>query len=207
MFYFTKTPSVIRQLYKHTTWTLPNDRSAVYLTFDDGPIPSVTERTLAILKALGVKATFFCVGENVQRHSAIFDQIINDGHHVGNHSHQHLNGWKTENETYYQNIATCQELTQTILFRPPYGKIKREQVNQLKDTYSIIMWDVLSGDFDPKTSVEKVVLNVVKNTESGSIIVLHDNNKCGEKMLEALPIIINQLKAKGFVFETIPYVF
>jgi peptidoglycan/xylan/chitin deacetylase (PgdA/CDA1 family) len=207
VFYFVKTPLVIRQLYKHVTWKLPNDRSAIYLTFDDGPIPSITERTLAILKEHDVKATFFCVGENVLRHGAIFDQIINDGHHIGNHSHQHLNGWKTENETYYQNIEKCQSLTKTSLLRPPYGKIKREQIVQLKGYYTIVMWDVLSGDFDPKTSVEKVVSNVVNNTESGSIIVLHDNSKCGEKMLEALPQIIHQLKAKGLVFETIPYVF
>jgi peptidoglycan/xylan/chitin deacetylase (PgdA/CDA1 family) len=207
VFYFVKTPSVIRQLYKHVTWKLPNDRSAIYLTFDDGPIPSITERTLDILNEHDVKATFFCVGENVLRHGAIFDQIINDGHHIGNHSHQHLNGWKTENETYYQNIEKCQSLTKTSLLRPPYGKIKREQIVHLKENYTIVMWDVLSGDFDPKTSVEKVVSNVVNNTESGSIIVLHDNSKCGEKMLEALPQIIHQLKAKGLVFETIPYVF
>lgn len=207
MFYFVKTPSVIRQLYKHVTWKLPNDRSAVYLTFDDGPIPSITEKTLDILKEYDVKATFFCVGENVERHPTIFNRIITEKHHVGNHSYNHLNGWKTNNETYFQNIEKCQSLIKTNLLRPPYGKIKREQITQLKATYQLIMWDVLSGDFDPKTSVEKIVSNCVESTESGSIIVMHDNIKCGEKMLEALPQIIQQLKAKGFVFEVIPYVF
>ena len=207
MFYFVKTPSVIRQLYKHVTWKLTNDRSAVYLTFDDGPIPSITEKTLNILKEHDVKATFFCVGENVERHPTIFNRILQEGHHVGNHSYNHLNGWKTDNETYYQNIEKCQILTNTSLLRPPYGKIKREQINHLKNDYKLIMWEVLSGDFDPKTSVEKVVLNCVDSTENGSIIVMHDNIKCGEKMLEALPKIIHQLKEKGFVFEAVPYVF
>lgn len=204
MFYFTKTPAVIRQLFKHTTWKLPNGRSAVYLTFDDGPIPYITEQTLDVLNQYAVKATFFCVGQNVEKNPSIYHRILEEGHQVGNHSYNHLNGWNTENETYLSNIEKCNQLVQSKLLRPPYGKINRSQISALKEHYTIVMWDVLSGDFDPKTTVEKTIENVLNAVEAGSIIVLHDNEKCGAKMLQALPQIIMGIKEKGFVFETIP---
>jgi peptidoglycan/xylan/chitin deacetylase (PgdA/CDA1 family) len=202
--YFIKTPKLLHSLYRDAVWFLPNTHNEIYLTFDDGPIPGITDQCLDILKAHKVKATFFCVGENISKNPDTFARILAEGHTAGNHSYNHLKGWKTDNVTYFENVAKCQELTQTKLFRPPYGKIKRSQLKVLKDQYSIIMWDVLGADFDPKVSVAQCTENVLKNTESGSIIVLHDNEKCGEKMLQSLPSIIQQLQEKGFNFGRLP---
>lgn len=203
MNYFIKTPKILHSLYKDAVWVLPNSQNEIYLTFDDGPIPGITEKCLNILKELGVKATFFCVGENVKRNSLIIDRMLDEGHQIGNHSFNHLKGWNTENKRYIDNIDLCDDLVHSKLFRPPYGKAKRSQLKVLGEKYKVIMWDVLSGDFDPKNSVEKVISNVVDSTESGSIIVMHDNEKCGEKMLASLPEIIQQLKQKGYKFKTI----
>lgn len=200
MFYFVKTPKLLHVLYEHAVWFLPNTENKIYLTFDDGPVSDITTRCLDILKEFKVKATFFCVGENVVKNRKIFQRILDEGHAVGNHSFNHIKGWNTSNEVYFENIAQCKVHVDSKLFRPPYGKAKRSQMTTLKKDYKIIMWDVLSGDFDPKTSADKVIENVVKNTESGSIIVMHDNEKCGAKMLEALPVILEKLIEKGFVF-------
>jgi peptidoglycan-N-acetylglucosamine deacetylase len=205
VFYFLKTPTFMRHLYARAIWQLPNDRKEIYLTFDDGPVEGITDKTLDILKHTGVRATFFCVGQNVTSNPALFQRIIDEGHHVGNHSFNHLNGWNTDNDAYYRNIAQAGELIPSSLFRPPYGKIKRVQLAQLSQYYKVIMWDVLSGDFDPKSSVDQVIDNVVKNTTSGSIIVLHDNEKCGQKMIASLPELLNLLLNKGFTFGVLPY--
>ncbi len=201
MFYFVKTPKLLHVLYEHAVWFLPNSENKIYLTFDDGPVSDITPRCLDILKEFKVKATFFCVGENVVKNKEIYQRIIDEGHVVGNHSFNHIKGWSTSNEVYFDNIAKCKDQVDSNLFRPPYGKAKRSQIARLKNEYKIIMWDILSGDFDPKISVAKVIDNVVDNTESGSIIVMHDNEKCGHKMLEALPFILEKLIAKGFKFD------
>jgi peptidoglycan-N-acetylglucosamine deacetylase len=204
VFYFVKTPAFLRQLYSRAVWHLPNSRNEVYLTFDDGPVLGITDKTLDILHDFGAKATFFCVGENVVRQPRLFERILKEGHRVGNHSFSHINGWTTDNEEYYNNVAQAQLLIPSSLFRPPYGKIKRTQLQHLSHQYSVIMWDVLSGDFDPKTSVEQIIENVIQHTTSGSIIVLHDNEKCGEKMVAALPELLTQLVNKGFSFGLLP---
>jgi peptidoglycan-N-acetylglucosamine deacetylase len=204
VFYFVKTPAFLRQLYSRAVWHLPNSRNEVYLTFDDGPVLGITDKTLDILNDFGAKATFFCVGENVVRQPRLFERILKEGHRVGNHSFSHINGWTTDNQEYYNNVAQAQQLISSSLFRPPYGKIKRTQLQHLSQHYSVIMWDVLSGDFDPKTSVEQIIENVIQHTTSGSIIVLHDNEKCGEKMVAALPELLTQLVNKGFSFGLLP---
>lgn len=204
MNYFVKTPKLLHSLYRDAVWFIPNSSNTIYLTFDDGPVSSITDRCLDILSEFNVQATFFCVGENIQRNPEIFQRIKNEGHQIGNHSFHHLNGWKTENKIYFDNIKEGETLTSTKLFRPPYGKIKRSQIKELRDHYKIIMWDVLSGDFDPKVSVEQCIKNVINNTAAGSIIVMHDNEKCGMKMLESLPTIITELKCKGYQFGGLP---
>lgn len=203
MNYFVKTPKLLHSLYRNAVWFIPNSKNEIYLTFDDGPIPEITEKCLDILQEFDIKATFFCVGQNVERHPEIYNRILANGHAVGNHSYNHISGWKTELDEYLDNISKCNELVDSKLLRPPYGKIKRSQLKIVKENYTVVMWDVLSADFDPKVSTNDCIANVIDNTESGSIIVMHDNEKCGSKMLEALPTTIKLLKEKGFLFKTL----
>ena len=204
MFFIAKTPAVLKWVYPSCIWNIPNNNNAVFLTFDDGPTNLVTDQVLTILEKEGAKATFFCVGSQIEKNPALYRKIIDKGHAIGNHTFNHLNGWKTNRYDYFNNIDRCQKLTSSSLFRPPYGKISSAQIKKLKKQYKIIMWDVAGGDFLSDISSEKIVKNVVDNTSSGSIIVLHDNIKFGDKMLKALPKLINQLKDKGFVLERIP---
>jgi len=155
---------------------------------------------LSILKEYNAKATFFCIGNNVQKNPEIFRQIIDEGHSVGNHSQNHLNGWRTKNPVYFRNVMKCAEEVDSKLFRPPYGKITRSQSAKLKRKFSIIMWDVLSGDFDPEISREKCLQNVIQSAQSGSIIVFHDSIKAADKMLFALPEVLRYFSSKGFSF-------
>ncbi len=187
----------------------------IYLTFDDGPIPIVTPWVLDVLKQNNIKATFFCVGENVVKHPDIFQRILDEGHSVGNHTYNHLNGWNTHSKKYMENIEMCAQALRsggtampTHLFRPPYGKAKKSQLFNLtskKDPdqhpYSIIMWDVLSGDYDKNTSPETCLNNVVDHLRNGSIIVFHDNIKAQKNLEYTLPLFIEYAKAQGYVFE------
>jgi len=204
MFFIAKTPAFLKWLYPSCIWKIPNERNQIFLTFDDGPTDSFTARILALLKAESIKATFFCVGSQIDKNSALFQKIIQADHAIANHTYNHLNGWNTNKQEYLNNTQKCQQLTKTSLFRPPYGKITRKQLKLLKKNYKVIMWDVAGGDFIDRLSSNDIINNVVKNTCSGSIIVLHDNKKFGEKMLASLPEIIKQLKEKGFIFSKIP---
>lgn len=172
----------------------------IYLTFDDGPVPEVTPWVLDLLKQNDIKATFFCVGANVEKHPKIYQRMLAEGHSVGNHTHNHLNGWETKSENYFDNIENCAQLVSTRLFRPPYGRMKRSQRTHLGDRYSIVMWDVLSGDFDKSTSAEKCLDNVITNTRNGSIIVFHDSVKASQNLVYALPRFIEHSKKEGFEF-------
>lgn len=202
--YLAKTPLALKKAYPNLIWDLPNENNTIYLTFDDGPTPEVTEWTLEVLQQHDVKATFFVVGENVKKHPKVYQRILEEGHAIGNHTQHHLNGWKTKTVDYIKDVKICQEQLNTNLFRPPYGKIKRAQIKRLKDQYKIIMWDVLSGDFDVNIHPEKCFTNVVEKVQSGSIIVFHDSLKAQENLKYALPKTIAYLKAQGFVFEIIP---
>jgi peptidoglycan-N-acetylglucosamine deacetylase len=201
--YFVKTPKIARSILKKAVWSIPNNDRGIFLTFDDGPTPSITSQTLDILREYKVKATFFCLGSQVEKHPEIFKRIINEGHAVGNHSYSHLKGWTTKNEQYLEDLRKGEAIIQSNLFRPPYGKIKRSQVNSLSPQTKIILWDVLPGDFSSKNDVEKIVSNTLNSVEAGSIIVLHDNDKCGNKMLQALPVIIDKLQEKKYSFSPI----
>lgn len=202
--YLAKPPTILKKYYAQLTWNIPNTDNIIYLTFDDGPIPEITTWVLDILKQHGILATFFCIGDNVKNHPSIYQRILSEGHAVGNHSQNHLNGWKTTDEIYFDNIKECSKLVSSNLFRPPYGRIKKAQYAIINPQYKIVMWDVLSGDFDVKTSPEKCYKNVINNVQSGSIIVFHDSIKAAENMKFALPKAIEFLLEKGFVFKTIP---
>jgi peptidoglycan/xylan/chitin deacetylase (PgdA/CDA1 family) len=185
----------------------------IYLTFDDGPIPEITEWVLEVLKEHQIRATFFCIGQNIQKHPAIFNKIIDNGHAIANHTFNHLNGWNTSIEDYLNNIDLCKhEISKhkskinlsSAFFRPPYGKIKTTQSKKLRHLgYKIIMWDVLSADFDQSITPEKCLENVIQNTRSGSVIVFHDSIKAFKNLEYTLPKSIAILKQKGFEFDII----
>ncbi|RLD25955.1 MAG: polysaccharide deacetylase family protein [Bacteroidetes bacterium] len=202
-FYLTKIPDIVKPLASDLIWNLSPQTQTLYLTFDDGPVVGVTDWVLEILDRYNAKATFFCVGENVERNPELFEQIIKQGHSVANHSYNHLNGWKTSNFTYYRNVLKADELIGSKLFRPPYGKITRQQVKSLKKKYKIIMWDVLSGDFDENLKSESCIKNVIKASKSGSIIVFHDSEKSKSNLMETLPEILRHYTVKGYSFKNI----
>jgi peptidoglycan/xylan/chitin deacetylase (PgdA/CDA1 family) len=204
--YLVKSPFLLKWYYPSLTWNKTRKEKVIYLTFDDGPIPDVTPFVLKTLKDFNAKATFFCIGDNIRKHPDIFKQLKEEGHQVGNHTFNHLKGWKTEDKTYLQNFKMCQDLTQTNLFRPPYGRIKKPQISEIQSAYpemEIIMWDVLSGDFDINLSPQKCYKNAIKHTTSGSIVVFHDSLKAFDRLEYALPRFLQYFTDKGFSFLTL----
>lgn len=175
----------------------------LYLTFDDGPIPEVTPQVLEILKRYNAKATFFCVGDNVRKHPQVYDLILKDGHSTGNHTYSHLKGIKTGNEQYFKDIEKCSELVHSNLLRPPYGRISYHQVKVLEKQYKIIMWSVLTGDYDHQLTKEEVLDNAIKHSNDGSIIVFHDSIKAYDRMIYALPALLEYYSSKEFKFDKI----
>ena len=213
-FNWVKTNKWIKKIFNNLVWDIPNSDKKIYLTFDDGPIPEVTEWVLDILKSKEIKATFFCIGDNIQKYPEVYKRILAEGHQTGNHTFNHLNGWKTETNHYIDNFKLCETehlklpiaigTEHSFLFRPPYGKIKPSQSKAIRQLgYKIIMWDVLSYDFDSTITLEKCLENVISNTEQGSIIVFHDSVKAEKNLKYALPKAIQILKDKGFVFDVI----
>lgn len=184
-------------------WCIPNDRKEIYLSFDDGPIPELTEIILNLLSKKNVKATFFLVGENVLKYPDLYNSILKEGHRVGNHTFNHLKGWKTPKNEYVENVRKASKYINSNLFRPPYGRISNKQGKRLKLDYKIIMWSILTRDYDKKISPEEC-LSRAKKARSGDIIVFHDHLKAQENMLYALPRFIDFAHEKGFVFKTIP---
>lgn len=212
-FYWIKTNPLIKKIFSNYIWDIPNTENKIYLTFDDGPTPEITEWVLEELKKYKAKATFFCIGNNIDKHPEIFEKVMNAGHSVGNHTFSHLDGWKTSTEEYIANSIKCSVIgnpspncklktTNCQLFRPPYGKIKIAQAKRLRQLgYKIIMWDVLSADFDTSISKEKCLENVLENATPGSIIVFHDSVKAFSNLEYTLPEALKYWSAKGFVFE------
>jgi len=184
-----KVPKIIKKLFYNQVWDIPNNKNKVYLTFDDGPTPEVTEWVLELLSKEKIKATFFCIGNNIEKHPEIFKKTIDSGHSIGNHTFNHLQGWKTSSKKYTENVDLCENeicklnTIENNLFRPPYGKIKPIQSRMLrKKGFKIIMWDVLSKDYDQSVSPEICLDNVIKNTSQGSIIVFHDSLKAQKNL-------------------------
>ena len=214
-FYWVKTNRYIKKIFRNYIWDIPNAENKIYLTFDDGPTPEITEWVLQELEKYNAKATFFCIGNNIEKHPEIFEKLITKGHSIGNHTFNHMNGWKTSTEEYIDNCiqrSVVSDQSQVInlksetsnLFRPPYGKIKTSQAKKLRQLgYKIIMWDVLSADFDTAISKERCLENVLQNVSSGSIIVFHDSVKAFPHLEYTLPIALQILNEKGFVFEKI----
>lgn len=204
----SKTPKLVSKLLDNYIWEIPNDKNEVFLTFDDGPIPEVTPWVLDVLDQFKINATFFCVGENIKKHPDIFKRIVNQGHQVGNHTYNHLSGWKSDTDAYLKNILRTDEVledfkVETKLFRPPYGKIKPAQSKAVRNMgKNIIMWSVLSKDYNPDLNSEKVYNNLLQ-AGSGSIIVCHDNVKAFSHLKAILPPAIENLRSQGFVFKTL----
>jgi len=201
--YLTNTPFFLRWYYPEVTWNRTRKEKKIFLTFDDGPIPEITPWILDLLDKYNLKATFFCVGENILKHPEIFNRLKSSGHRIGNHTFNHLKGWETEDEHYLDNVEKCFELTQTTLFRPPYARARKTQIKQLKNKYELIYWDVLSGDFDLNLAPEKCLKNVIKYTKNGSIIVFHDNIKAIPRVQYALPRFIEYALNQGYEFATL----
>lgn len=213
-FYWIKTHSLIKKLFSHYIWDLPNTENKVYLTFDDGPTPEITEWVMEQLDLYNAKATFFCIGKNIEAHRSIFEKLIQKKHAIGNHTFNHLNGWQTSSDDYSANVSLCANSIKnhTIgtsnsaskLFRPPYGKIKSIQAKKLKNKgYKIIMWDVLSADFDQTITKERCLKNVTSNIKPGSIIVFHDSVKAFKNLEYTLPKVLDYLDKNNFRCEVI----
>ena len=200
--YLVRTPGIIQTLFSSMIWRIAKS-DKVYLTFDDGPVPEATPWVLDVLKSKGIKVTFFCVGENVEKYPEIYHRIIEEGHSVGNHTYNHWNGWKTDNHTYRTNVSKAAGVIDSSIFRPPYGKLSPGVVSELKSKYDIIMWDVLSGDFDASLTAEECLANVKNNAKKGSIIVFHDSIKAIKKLKIVLPQVIEFFAAKGIVMDKI----
>jgi len=225
--FLPKYPALLKALYPERITKISNSQ-AIYLTFDDGPVPEVTPWVLEILQKYNAKATFFCIGDNVKKHPDIFRRIIQEKHCIGNHSFNHLNGWKTSNSAYVENILKTEQIFSEMridktggaqqksqsmhfqshpnykLFRPPYGRIKNSQAKLLtKKGYKIVMWDVISGDYDKNYSAGKCFDNVTKNASAGSIIVLHDSKKASGNLRIILPQLLHFYKEKGLEFRSL----
>ena len=213
MSFWVKTNNIVKRIFFNQVWDIPNTQNTIYLTFDDGPTPEITEWVLNILDSHAIPATFFCIGNNIDKHPDIFKKVIAHGHRIGNHTYNHLKGWKTNNDDYIRNTKVCEEAIikhsegkiNTRLFRPPYGKIKPLQSRLLrKQGYQIILWDVISMDYDKTVTPEECIQNVIQNARQGSIIVFHDSLKAFQNLEYALPKAIQDLKERGFRFDVLP---
>ena len=209
-FYWVKTHKFVKWLFPQFVWDVrPADDKSVYLTFDDGPIPEATPMVLDLLQRFNAKATFFCIGDNIGKHPEIFRRILNEGHTVGNHTQNHLNGWKTPLDTYLANVTLCQNEIEKFthpdrkLMRPPYGKISRAQSRALRlQGYEIVMWDVLSADYDTLITPERCFRNA-ESCGDGSIVIFHDSVKALPNMAFALEKLLEKLSAEGYAFKAL----
>jgi peptidoglycan/xylan/chitin deacetylase (PgdA/CDA1 family) len=196
-------PSFFMKLMPSLTWKVKNHDKKIYLTFDDGPHPTITPWVLQTLAQYHAKATFFCVGDNVRKFPETYAQILQAGHRTGNHTFNHVNGWRTKNRLYYKNIEMAASLIKSNLFRPPYGRITATQSRALKKNYQIVMWDVLTCDFDKNLNVEVALDNCIRLTEEGSIVVFHDSEKAAANMMRMLPSMLSHFSEKGFTFDAL----
>lgn len=198
-------PFWLKAIYPRYIWHVPVKEDKIFLTFDDGPIPKITEFVLDQLRDFNAKATFFCIGDNVRKHPDLFQRLLSEGHSVGNHTFNHMNGWKTEDSAYHENISLCDQQLgiTTKLFRPPYGRIKRAQAKLLPTERKIVMWDVLSGDFSAQVSKEVCLSKSIKYTKPGSIILFHDSLKAANNMMYALPRFLEHFSQRGYKFEAL----
>ena len=194
----------MKWLYPGVVWNFSRREKVLYLTFDDGPIPDVTPKVLDILARYNALATFFSIGDNVRKHPDIFRQIQTAGHRIGNHSFHHYNSWKVTATDYIHDVELATSVIDSDLFRPPYGKLTPRTLWYLRKKFRVVMWDVISCDFDTKVSAEQVYQNVIENVGPGSVVVFHDSLKAAPSMLVALPKVLDYFKKEGYVFRIIP---
>lgn len=199
--FIAKTPKLIRAFMPEYTWSIPTGERVLYLTFDDGPIPEMTPWVLDTLRQFSAKATFFCVGDNVVKYPAIFQRILDEGHSVGNHTFNHLNGWQTDHIAYLNNVRRCARVVKSRLFRPPYGRLMPRQRAVIERHFRIIMWDVLSGDYNADISPEQCLQNVFDNAGPGSIVLMHDSLKAERNVRFVLPAVLKYFAGEGYRFE------
>ncbi len=197
-------PYILKDLNtRNCIWRIPGAENTIYLTFDDGPIPELTPFVLETLQKYNAKATFFCVGDNARKYPDLLNEIIEQGHTVGNHTYNHYDGWKKNSEEYVQNIKRGFEYIPGKIFRPPYGHITPWQINKLKNQVFIVLWTVLSYDFDQNITPARCLKNVIKYTKRGSIVVFHENKKAIPRIKYALPRYIEHYSALGYRFEAL----
>ncbi|MCK4922421.1 MAG: polysaccharide deacetylase family protein [Bacteroidales bacterium] len=199
-----KPPDFITRLMPRMTWGFYGELRKVFLTFDDGPTPEVSDWVLAQLESYNAKATFFCIGRNVEHYPDVYQRILGAGHSVGNHTYSHLKGFRSSKRTYYEDIELASGFINSNLFRPPYGRIRRAQVLDIVKQYRIIMWNTLSIDYNRKVPGDQVYHNVVDNVKPGSIIVFHDSDKARKNLYYALPRVLKFLQDEGYEMEAIP---
>lgn len=212
---FFKTPQLLKKIYPSLIWDRSEDTTEkeLFLTFDDGPVPEITDFVLDTLAGYQARATFFVVGNNVQKHPYVFKKIMADGHRIGNHTFHHLNGWETSNADYYNDVSACQlamieagfnrDEDEQELMRPPYGKIRNAQIRYLKQLYDIVMWDVLSGDFDESFNAEKCLRKSIQYSKPGTIIIFHDSHKAAKNLKYVLPRYIENFAGQGYTFASL----
>ena len=196
---------IAAKVFRDLTWHFTGKDKELFLTFDDGPEPDITPWVLSVLKEFNAKATFFCIGNKVEKYGDIYQQILKDGHSVGNHTYSHIKGWGTAGKDYLNDVCKAENFIKSNLFRPPFGRIRPYQLRKIKDDYKIVMWDVLSRDYDKKVSNEKCLVKVVEYAESGSIIVFHDTPQAENNLRYALPKVLKHFSDKDFVFNSISY--
>ncbi|MDP5081935.1 MAG: polysaccharide deacetylase family protein [Winogradskyella sp.] len=206
-----KTPGFVKTLFPNFVWNIHTDKKELYLTFDDGPIPEITEWVLQLLKDFNAKATFFCIGNNIEKYPDVFQQIINEGHVIGNHTYNHLKGWEHKEKVYTKDVLKTEAIIQNALseksrnlFRPPYGKFKNKQSKALLTLgYKIILWDVLSYDWDKSVPENACLNNIIAAAKEGSIVVFHDSIKASKNLKYVLPKVLEYFRDKGFTFKAL----
>jgi peptidoglycan/xylan/chitin deacetylase (PgdA/CDA1 family) len=216
---FFRIPAFIPLLYPRFTWRIPTHEKIIYLTFDDGPVPGPTDFVLDTLAAFNAKATFFVIGNNVQKNPSLFFRLLQHGHAFGNHTAQHTNGWSASEKEYLEGVADFEKMlvevwentvghsqqhTATRLFRPPYGRIRRKQAREILKQYSIVMWDVLTHDYDKRIRPQTILANTIRATRPGSIVVFHDSYKAEQSMKFVLPRFLEHYSSLGYSFQALP---
>ncbi len=197
-----QTPAFVHRLFPELLWNVPVTEDVIYLTFDDGPHPDITPKVLNILARFDAKACFFCVGNNVQKYPHTYHAVKEAGHLTGNHSYHHMNGWRTPDEVYFRDVEACQKLVRSAYFRPPYGKIRPSQMRYLKKHYQLVMWSVVTYDYDSALTEAESLQIAINKTNRGSIVVFHDSLKAEKNMLYVLPRFLEHFAKKGYRFET-----
>jgi len=205
MFYPVRTPWLFKKVYPTCTWQMPAEGNRVYLSFDDGPHGDMTPFVLDELAKREARASFFAIGNNVERRPDLYRRIIDEGHAVGNHTFSHMNGWQVPDEAYLEDIRKASAWIDSPLFRPPYGRVSHSQTRKIELGLGmrIIMWTLLSGDFDPELDEERCLRNVIDRMRAGDIIVFHDSTKASKKLTYVLPRVMDEIGERGWRCEKI----